>query len=265
MLSSPRLPREPPPTARDRSPSSSPIPLLIGGAIRRRRRLQRRLHRARDRVPAGAGPARTPLPGAGRDRGHRRLHRRRARPRTSAARSTRSASSRTSPASTRSQVSDDGETALRGRRYDAPADDLDAAPRERLEAADGAALAASTSAFAGEVIDGAATGGFPIGEVAGLRDRDRPAHRGAAQPPRRGQRAARRLRRRRRSASASCCGPRRSPRCPGSRRRWPGCSASAPGSTTRSCSPHASRRSCARVIRRARPRGAPTPPPATRR
>jgi RND superfamily putative drug exporter len=65
------------------------------------------------------------------------------------------------------QVSEDGETAYAVVRYDAPADDLDAAPRERLESATDS-LPGVDVAFAGEVIDGAATGGFPIGEVAGL-------------------------------------------------------------------------------------------------
>ncbi|HWM08227.1 MAG TPA: MMPL family transporter [Solirubrobacteraceae bacterium] len=62
------------------------------------------------------------------------------------------------------RVSDDGRTAYATVAYDRPADDLDDAARDRLAEA----TAGLDVAMAGEVIDGEATGGFPIGEVAGL-------------------------------------------------------------------------------------------------
>ena len=67
------------------------------------------------------------------------------------------------------QVSKDGKTAYANVSYDQTATDLDAKAHERLEDAT-APLAKSGVAVAmsGEPIDGAATGGFPIGEVAGL-------------------------------------------------------------------------------------------------
>jgi RND superfamily putative drug exporter len=65
------------------------------------------------------------------------------------------------------RVSDDGRTGYATVGYDAPAGDLDGSVRERLESATDA-LPGTDVALAGEVIDGAATGGFPIGEVAGL-------------------------------------------------------------------------------------------------
>ena len=62
------------------------------------------------------------------------------------------------------QVSKDGETAFATVDYDRKSDDLDASAREGLEEA----TAGLDVAMAGEPIDGAATGGFPIGELAGL-------------------------------------------------------------------------------------------------
>ena len=67
------------------------------------------------------------------------------------------------------QVAQDGRTGYAVVGYDRPADDLDAAPRERLEQATAALPAAGVDvALSGEVIDGANTGGFPVGELAGL-------------------------------------------------------------------------------------------------
>src|SRR5215207_8685316 len=66
-------------------------------------------------------------------------------------------------------VSEDGRTGFAVVGYDAPADDLDAKPRERLEDAIAGLPAAGVEvAMSGEVIDGAATGGFPIGELLGV-------------------------------------------------------------------------------------------------
>ena len=65
------------------------------------------------------------------------------------------------------RVARDGRTAFAQVDYDKPADDLGAKPRERLKAAT-AGIAGVDVALAGEVIDGEATGGFPIGEVLGL-------------------------------------------------------------------------------------------------
>jgi putative drug exporter of the RND superfamily len=73
------------------------------------------------------------------------------------------------PFDTPGQVSEDGRTAYAAVSYDRPATELDAAARERLEDAtadlDGAGVEVAMS---GEPIDGAATGGFPIGEAIGL-------------------------------------------------------------------------------------------------
>ena len=65
------------------------------------------------------------------------------------------------------KVADDGATGYATVNYDAPADDLDSGARERLESATDS-LRGVDVAFAGEPIDGAATGGFPIGEVLGV-------------------------------------------------------------------------------------------------
>ena len=66
------------------------------------------------------------------------------------------------------QTSPDGSTIAAAVQYDAPADALGTAPRERLETAAEDLPAGVQSAFAGELFDGSATGGFPVGEVAGL-------------------------------------------------------------------------------------------------
>ncbi|HTE60814.1 MAG TPA: MMPL family transporter, partial [Solirubrobacteraceae bacterium] len=67
------------------------------------------------------------------------------------------------------QISEDGRTGFAVVGYDEPADALDAKPRERLEDATAGLPAAGVDvAMAGEVVDGAATGGFPIGEAIGL-------------------------------------------------------------------------------------------------
>jgi putative drug exporter of the RND superfamily len=73
------------------------------------------------------------------------------------------------PFATPGHVSRDGRTGFAVVGYDRPAEELDAGSRERLEAATAGLPAAGVDvALAGEVVDGAATGGFPIGEVIGL-------------------------------------------------------------------------------------------------
>ena len=62
------------------------------------------------------------------------------------------------------QTAKDGHTAYAVVNYDQPATALDASARERLESA----TKGLDVAMAGEPIDGAATGGFPIGELIGL-------------------------------------------------------------------------------------------------
>jgi putative drug exporter of the RND superfamily len=67
------------------------------------------------------------------------------------------------------QVSDDGRTAFARVTYDQTATELDSKARERLEdATAGLPDSGVDVAMAGEPIDGAATGGFPVGEVIGL-------------------------------------------------------------------------------------------------
>jgi RND superfamily putative drug exporter len=66
------------------------------------------------------------------------------------------------------RTSPDGGTVAAAVQYDAPVDDLGTAATERLEAAGDALPAGAQVAYAGELFDGSATGGFPIGEVAGL-------------------------------------------------------------------------------------------------
>jgi RND superfamily putative drug exporter len=67
------------------------------------------------------------------------------------------------------RLSEDGRTAYAAVSYDQTATDLDAKARERLEAATaGLPKHGVQVAMSGEPIDGAATGGFPIGEVIGL-------------------------------------------------------------------------------------------------
>ena len=63
------------------------------------------------------------------------------------------------------RVSDNGRIAYTTVSYDQTATDLDASARERLEDATAAGM---NVAMSGEPIDGAATGGFPIGELIGL-------------------------------------------------------------------------------------------------
>ncbi len=67
------------------------------------------------------------------------------------------------------RVSEDGRTAFATVSYDQTATELDAKARERLEDATGGLERAGVDvAMSGEPIDGAATGGFPIGELIGL-------------------------------------------------------------------------------------------------
>ena len=73
------------------------------------------------------------------------------------------------PFTTPGRVSKDGATAYATVSYDQTATDLDSKARERLEQATAALPNAGIDvALSGEPIDGAATGGFPIGEVVGL-------------------------------------------------------------------------------------------------
>jgi RND superfamily putative drug exporter len=72
------------------------------------------------------------------------------------------------PFAARDRRSHDGRTVFATVSYDEPADELGSKPRERLERATAATPAGVEVAMSGEVVDGAATGGFPIGEVAGL-------------------------------------------------------------------------------------------------
>ena len=73
------------------------------------------------------------------------------------------------PFKTPDRLSKDGRTAYATVSYDQTATDLDAKARERLEQATAGLPAAGIAvAMSGEPIDGAATGGFPVGEVIGL-------------------------------------------------------------------------------------------------
>ena len=167
------------------------------------------------------------------------------------------------PFKTPDRLSKDGRTAYATVSYDQTATDLDAEARERLEQATAGLPAAGIAvAMSGEPIDGAATGGFPVGEVIGLVIAVLLL-----------LAVLRNLRAARNALGAAFAGigfgfaalmwappP---PTCPGSRPRSPGCSGSVPGSTTRCCSPHASRRSCAPATARSTRPSAPTPPPAT--
>ena len=73
------------------------------------------------------------------------------------------------PFQTAGRLSDDGRTAFATVSYDQTATDLDTAARDRLEdATSGLQRSGVDVAMSGEPIDGAATGGFPIGEVIGL-------------------------------------------------------------------------------------------------
>ena len=66
-------------------------------------------------------------------------------------------------------LSKDGKTAFASVGYDRTAEKLDASARERLEDATAGLKKSGTGvAMSGEPIDGAATGGFPIGELIGL-------------------------------------------------------------------------------------------------
>jgi RND superfamily putative drug exporter len=67
------------------------------------------------------------------------------------------------------RVSDDGHVAYTTVSYDQTATDLDTKAHERLEDATATLSGAGVNvAMSGEPVDGAATGGFPIGEVIGL-------------------------------------------------------------------------------------------------
>jgi putative drug exporter of the RND superfamily len=73
------------------------------------------------------------------------------------------------PFKTPDRVSDDGHVAYATVGYDQTATALDAAARERLDDATAALPRSGVDvAMSGEPIDGAATGGFPVGEVIGL-------------------------------------------------------------------------------------------------
>jgi RND superfamily putative drug exporter len=67
------------------------------------------------------------------------------------------------------RLSEDGRTAFATVGYDRTAEQLDASARERLEDATAGLEKSGTGvAMSGEPIDGAATGGFPLGELIGL-------------------------------------------------------------------------------------------------
>ena len=66
------------------------------------------------------------------------------------------------------RTSEDGRTAFATVSYDQDATDLGADARKQLESATAKLPAGVAVAMSGEPIDGAATGGFPIGELAGL-------------------------------------------------------------------------------------------------
>ena len=73
------------------------------------------------------------------------------------------------PFQTAGRLSPDGHTAFATVSYDQTATDLDTAARDRLEdATSGLQRSGVDTAMSGEPIDGAATGGFPVGEVIGL-------------------------------------------------------------------------------------------------
>jgi RND superfamily putative drug exporter len=73
------------------------------------------------------------------------------------------------PFKTPDRLSDDGRIAYATVSYDKTAPDLDASAREKLEdATAGLDKSGVGVAMSGEPIDGAATGGFPVGEVIGL-------------------------------------------------------------------------------------------------
>ena len=88
----------------------------------------------------------------------------RARPDAEAA----SRASPTSPTVEPLRTSEDGRTAFATVSYDQDATDLGADARKQLETATAKLPAGVAVAMSGEPIDGAATGGFPIGELAGL-------------------------------------------------------------------------------------------------
>jgi RND superfamily putative drug exporter len=66
------------------------------------------------------------------------------------------------------QTSPDGGTVAASVQYDVPFEDLGTAATEGLEKAGDGVPGGTQVAYAGELFDGEATGGFPIGEVAGL-------------------------------------------------------------------------------------------------
>jgi putative drug exporter of the RND superfamily len=73
------------------------------------------------------------------------------------------------PFKTAGRLSDDGRIAFATVSYDQSATELDGAARDRLEdATSGLQRSGVDVAMSGEPIDGAATGGFPVGEVIGL-------------------------------------------------------------------------------------------------
>ena len=73
------------------------------------------------------------------------------------------------PFQTPDRVSPDGRTAYATVGYGPTAAEVDSAARERLESATSGLPGSGVDvAMAGEVVDGAATGGFPVGEVVGL-------------------------------------------------------------------------------------------------
>ena len=239
----------------------------------RRRLVQGRLHRPGHRVPEGAGHARTALPGAVGHAGHARLHRRRPRPlRRQApdrrgARDDRAPAARRRASKTRSRpptgVSKDGADRVRDGQLrpdrDRPRREGARAPR----AGDGRPAGGRDRRRDVRRADRRRRDRRVPGRRGGrTRDRRAAAARGAAQPARHAQRARRRVRRHRVRLRRADVGRGRHRRARARARRSPGCSGSAPASTTRCCWPRASRRSCAPATARSRRPSAPTPPPA---
>ena len=72
------------------------------------------------------------------------------------------------PFTTPGRQSEGGDTAYATVSYDRPADELDDAAREGLETATSGLPRSMGVAMSGELVDGAATGGFPVGELIGL-------------------------------------------------------------------------------------------------
>ena len=253
-----------PPAADRHAPRADRARRLHRRRGRRRRRVQGRLHRPGHRVPEGSGPARAALPGAVGHAGHARVQR--CGPREGQDRFR--AEGRRAPTARRvgRQAAD-----VRGRSHRLHDRQLrpDRHRPRRLgaRAAGGGDRRPAQVRHPGRHVRRADRRRrhrrVPDRRAGRARHRGPAADRRPAQPARGGQRALRRARGRRARLRRAAVGGLRDRRARAWRRRSPGCSASAPASTTRCCSPPASRRSCAAAARRSRPRRSPTRPPAT--